>query len=389
MASDNRGIEKKQRKVDRNMLPEDSGHGRKFNQKLKPYLVLQYLMKYTDESHAASAETIVDYLRDELGIYAERRSIYRDIQEINVAEIVKREECTVDEAREMLENDENDEQKLVVYDTKKRGYYVKNRQYDLQDMRILAESVYAAKFIPKGQAERLVNVVCEWVSGEEADKIKHDVFLIDRVKTDNHQILRNIDEIEKAMSRRDENGSPHEPEKITFQYLKHQIKDVTKLVARKRGAAYTVSPFRLLIGNSDYYLLAYDDKKQKMITYRIDRMQNVASTGIPREGEEVYKQISIKDYVQNTFSMFEGETRLVTIRFINSLLDTAVERFGTQNVQYAEQDTQHFTVTTYVQISDQFFGWLLGFGNKVKLTYPKDVVRDFAEYLDKIRRLYR
>ena len=31
----------------------EGGHGRKNNQKLKPYLVLQYLLKYTDEDNVA------------------------------------------------------------------------------------------------------------------------------------------------------------------------------------------------------------------------------------------------------------------------------------------------------------------------------------------------
>lgn len=60
-------------------------HGRKANQKMKPYLVMEYLMRNTDENHAAPADAIVEYLRDDLGIDAERRSIYRDIEEINKA----------------------------------------------------------------------------------------------------------------------------------------------------------------------------------------------------------------------------------------------------------------------------------------------------------------
>lgn len=53
-------------------------HGRKANQKMKPYLVMEYLMRHTDENHAESADNIAAYLQ-ELGIDAERRSIYRDI----------------------------------------------------------------------------------------------------------------------------------------------------------------------------------------------------------------------------------------------------------------------------------------------------------------------
>ena len=41
-------------------------HGRKANQKMKPYLVMEYLMRQTDENHAESADNIVAYLQEVL-----------------------------------------------------------------------------------------------------------------------------------------------------------------------------------------------------------------------------------------------------------------------------------------------------------------------------------
>ena len=44
-------------------------------------LVLQYLQANTDESHSVSASEISGYLEEILGINADRRSIYSDIDE--------------------------------------------------------------------------------------------------------------------------------------------------------------------------------------------------------------------------------------------------------------------------------------------------------------------
>ncbi len=41
-------------------------------------MVLEYLLKYSDENNTKSAYDIIGYLED-CGISAERRSIYRDI----------------------------------------------------------------------------------------------------------------------------------------------------------------------------------------------------------------------------------------------------------------------------------------------------------------------
>lgn len=61
-----------------------NNHGKKTDQKMKPYLVYEYLMRYSDANHVVSENELVGYLQ-ERGISAERRSIYKDIEEINKA----------------------------------------------------------------------------------------------------------------------------------------------------------------------------------------------------------------------------------------------------------------------------------------------------------------
>lgn len=373
------------RKVDEH-IQKQAQHGKKPNQKVKPYVVLQYLLRNTDENHVATAMDIVAYL-EECAISAERRSIYRDIEEINRVALMLDEDCTIDEAAEMLEHDETDDLKLVVYDKRQKGFYVRQRKFDLNDIRLLAECVYSAKFISQGQADRLAEVVCEFVSEHQAEKIRHDAFLTDRVKTNNRQVLSNIAAINEAMSRKID-GRPHTPEKISFQYLKYSITDMSKQVERRHGAKYIVSPFQLLINDGNYYLLAFDDRSKAMRTYRVDRMKNVSLSGEPRAGEEAFQKIDLKTYTQRVFSMYGGEEKLVQIRFINPLLDAVVDRFGTKDVQYSRVDDSHFCVSAKVEISDQFFGWLLGFGKKAKLIYPEEVLNSFREFMDKIRDMY-
>ena len=97
------------RKTDKHLNGKiETKHGKQNNQKMKPYLVLQYLLKNSDENHTKSAYDIMGYL-EECGITAERRSIYRDIDEINKANLILEEDYTIDEAEEIIEDDEYDE----------------------------------------------------------------------------------------------------------------------------------------------------------------------------------------------------------------------------------------------------------------------------------------
>lgn len=45
-------------------------------------------------------------------------------------------------------------------------------------------------------------------------------------------------------------------------------------------------------------------------------------------------------------------------------------------------------VSTDVEISDQFFAWVCGFGKKAKIIGHDGVVEEFKAYLDKIRETY-
>lgn len=380
------------RKADEHLNGQiEAKHGKQANQKLKAYLVMQYLLRRTDENHAESAYDIIDFLA-ECGISAERRSIYRDVEDINKVSWLMENlnsdgDITIQDAEEALAADEDNLEKLVVYDKSMKGFYVRQRHFDLNDIRLLAECVYSAKFISQGQADRLADVVCEFVSEHQAKKIRHDAFLTDRVKTHNKAVLNSISTINDAMSK-ELDGLSHEPEKISFQYLKYSIDDLSQQAERRHGARYTVSPFKLLINDGNYYLLAFDDYSQDMRTYRVDRMKDVRRTKKPRDGADAFFQIDLRTYTKRVFSMFGGERKTVSIRFINPLLDAVVDRFGTKDANYSRSDDGHFTVTAEVEISDQFFGWLLGFGNKAKLTAPESVVKEFIVYLDKIRGSY-
>ena len=107
-------------------------HGKRPNQKLKPYIVYQYLLKNTDENHVVSGQDIVEYLAENYNLPSECRSIYEDIKEINRINLMMEEECSnVEEADAMLQEDE--EAKTVVYDPHQKGYI--QRSLSMKDRR--------------------------------------------------------------------------------------------------------------------------------------------------------------------------------------------------------------------------------------------------------------
>lgn len=368
---------------------EKGNNGKKENQKLKTYILLQYFLKNTDKSNPVHMSDILDYLHDECGIDAERRSIYRDIADINKVLYMLDNGCDIQEAEEAMEDEG---ERYIVSDGNRKGYYLCRRPYGIEvdDVRLLAECIYSARFINEKKAEELVEIISNNVSQWDAKNIQHDAFVTDRVRIQmNNTFYYNLITINGAL-RQGTAADPHTPEKITFYYQRYHIDKTTKAVSRQSGRQYTVSPIRIIINEGFYYLIGIDDKFKSPRTYRIDRMRDVRTTGEPRGQEEEIRTIirSLDNHSQRAFGMFSGKRVRVTLRFINPLLDTVIDRFAMKDLHYSIVDDSHFTVDPEVEISDQFFSWLCGFGKKVKIVGPEFVKEEYTEFLDKIREMY-
>lgn len=340
------------------------------NQKLKILYVAKYLLENSDENHPVVTDKIVDYL-EKCGISAEKRSVYKDINVL------------------ATDIDNGGDLGIEIIRGHRNMYRLLSRPFDFDDLRLLAQCVYSMKFIPEAQAKKLINVLGKFCSKHQANDLKSETILCDRVKSKQKGTMQIISAINTAMAKQ-QDGKPHTPQKISFKYLKYTINNVHQQVERRKGNTYKVSPYKMIINDGNYYLLAFDDKDQAFRTYRIDRMKNLKILDEPRNGEDVFAEIDLTTYTRRVFGMYGGAKETVTMRFINPLLDTVVDRFGTgAHILYMPDDKSHFKVITDVEISKQFFGWICGFGNEAVIESPQNVVEQFNAHIEKIQNKYK
>ena len=349
--------------------------GKREGQKYKSLLVWDILLTKTDENHALRLVDIQNHL-EHYGITAERHSIKRDIDDI-LAILNKEIDFDLDE----LEIEERDLLGYEVeYDAAQHGYKVSRRPYDFEELRLLAECVRASKFISKSQEEHLLAAIENLCSDYQIEELQNEVYLVGRNKTTNKHIMAAMLKVNQAI-RMDK--------KISFRYQKFTIKDRTQQVDRRGGATYIISPFKLIINDGYYYVLAWNAQKVSTITFRLDRMKGVEILNDPREGNVEFSKVNMESYTQQHFGMFSGTKKRVSLRFTNNLLDTMVDRFGTgADVSYRPDGERHFVMNTEIAISDQFYGWLCGFRKMAKIVSPPDVVEDFQKFLDDITGRY-
>ena len=106
--------------------------------------------------------------------------------------------------------------------------------------------------------------------------------------------------------------------------------------------------------------------------YRVDRMAGVLVLDEPRRGKEFFRTFDLPAYLRKHFNMFGGPEYRVTLRCTADLEAAMRDRFGQDTLFLPEADGYfHFDVP--VCVSDQFYGWVCGFGGKVEVTAPAEV----------------
>ena len=229
-----------------------------------------------------------------------------------------------------------------------------------------------SKFITEKKSSELIKKLASLTSEANAKKLSRGVFIRNRVKTENESIFYSVDSIHEAMQQN---------KQVAFQYG-----DTTpdkKVVPRKGGARYQVSPWALTCDDENYYMIAYDDLAEKIKFYRVDKMLKTRVAQDERLGEALFADFDLAAFAKKTFGMYAGLEAEVTLLCDNFLAGVVIDRFG-NDVKMIRDGDDRFRAVVTVAVSPQFFGWLTSIGKGMKLMSPEAVRQDYRRYLKEI-----
>lgn len=243
-------------------------------QRLKALYILKILQENSDEKHLLKTQQIIDRLEG-YGIPAERKSVYADISALKELgyEIV----CVRARAN--------------------GGYYLKNRSFELPELKLLTDAVQASRLITVKKSRQLISKLETLASPFEAKQLNRQVYVSDRNKTDNETIYETIDRLHESMQKN---------RQVRFQYLEWTADGKKK--CRHSGAFYEVSPYFLIWRDENYYLVAYDAKAQIMKHYRVDRYRHYLFQSMTGK-EQRWQPRSIRLFIRKRNSVCLQETR--------------------------------------------------------------------------------
>ena len=323
------------------------------NQKLKLIYLMKYLLENTDENHTVTMPQIIAYLEAN-DITAERKSIYDDLESLK--------DLGFDVAGEKQ--------------GKGYGYYIGARDFEMAELKLLVDAIQSSKFVTEKKSQELIKKLGRLVSVHEAKQLKRQVYVAGRAKALNESIFYNVDAVHNAIE---------ENKKINFQYFQWNTKKEMEL--RKNGRFYEVSPWALLWEDENYYLVAFDAMADEIKHYRVDKMLNISCMDLAREGKERFEKSNVAEYTKKNFGMFAGEEETVKLEVHNRLVGVILDRFG-RDIMMIPADKEHFRVNVRVSVSNQFYGWLFGLGDGVKILGPENVKEKMKEEIAKIQKMY-
>ena len=255
------------------------------------------------------------------------------------------------------------------------GYALVSRELEMPECKLLVDAVQSSKFITRKKSSELIAKIESLVSRYQANKLDRQVYVANRVKTMNESIYYTVDDIHTAIL---------ENRKIRFRYFDRNMRK--EKVLRHDGAYYTVSPWALTWDDENYYLVAFDSEANIIKHYRVDKITEISVTDEKREGEEVFSEFDMGVYSKSVFGMFSGKAEYVELLCHASLAGIMLDRFG--DLPFRICDGEHFIVTPKVVLSPQFYSWLFGFSDRVKLLSPENAVRGFKNQLALTSALY-
>ena len=123
------------------------------NQKLKQLYIMKILMEQTDEEHPMSVKDLISQL-ELLGITAERKSLYSDIERLTEfgINVVSRKTNTV-------------------------GYFIGDRQFELAELKLMVDAVQSSHFVSTKKSAALIKKIAALGSVHQAKQLNRHVFV--------------------------------------------------------------------------------------------------------------------------------------------------------------------------------------------------------------------
>ncbi|WP_165063116.1 MULTISPECIES: YafY family protein [unclassified Adlercreutzia] len=316
--------------------------------KLKLLYIMQMLQNETDEQHGISMAHIIENL-NELGIYAERKSVYRDINVLR--------EFGMD---------------IKIYKRKPVEYAIAQRSFELPELMLLVDAVESSKFLTVRQSRALTTNIKLLASNSQRKQLDRQIHVAGRIKNKSDGVFEYIDTIHKALRDR---------KKISFVYCKYGVDG--KKHPTHDGKPHIVTPVKVVYADGFYYLTTWNDKHENFTEFRIDRMERLKVSDEHAASNNAISNHMFDETAHEYFGRFDGEGVIATLHVQGDKVEILMDRFG-EHARISPIGENEAQALVRIRKSEQFFGWIASMGGAVTIDKPKSLLQEYKDYLRRL-----
>lgn len=329
--------------------------------------ILDILKKYTDEDHRLSQKEIVDILKTEYNMSADRKSVRRNILDL----IELGYEIEYSEAIRMVPNKATGElEESYIWS----DFYLV-RDFSDSELRLLIDSLLFSKHIPYSQCKELVEKLEGLSSRYFESKVKHIRTMPDNSLT-NRQLFYTIDVLDEAISR---------GRQVSFSYNRYGTDKKLHPEKNSDGKVkeYIVNPYQIAATNGRYYLIANYDKYDNVSHFRLDRITDIKMLQTPVKSTKQVKGLENGFYLPKHMAehvyMFSGESIPVTFKAKKYIVGDVLDWFG-KDVEFSDETEDEITVRVTVN-EKAMLRWGLQYALHTKIISPTSLAEQIKEDL--------
>lgn len=316
---------------------EDEAYTVKNPKKMLNMYILEVLKKYSDSDHHLKQQDIIDIIRRDYGIEVERKAI-----SVNISRLVE-----------------------FGYDiVRQNGYYLREREFDDSELRLLVDSVLFSKNIPTTQAKDLIEKLQRLSSTYFSLKVKHVANLNAMEHTSNKQFFYNIELLDEAI----ENGL-----QVRFMYNKY---GEDKLLHPRKDEKTLFNPYQMVASNGKYYVIGNVDKYSEASYYRLDKISDIEVL-LDRPAKPMSKVkglengLNLPKHMAEHIYMFSGKSKKVVFKIDKSRLDDVVDWFGT-DFRIRKATSTYYLIGVDVNTNAMYY-WALQYGKYAEIVSPPEL----------------
>ena len=194
---------------------------------LRILYLYQILLRHSDVDHPVSTKELIDMMETYHQIKLHRTTIPKYIELLNAGGL-----------------------EVMEIRSREKKYYLNDRLFEPPEVKLLIDAVQSSKFISVGKSQVLISKLMALTSEANAAKLKRNLYVTGRVKSDNEKSYYIVEAINDAIN---------EGKRISFYYTDYNTQK--ERVLKNDGLPYVISPYALIWDGDFYYVLGLNHSR--------------------------------------------------------------------------------------------------------------------------------